>query len=578
MGTRRLIALPVFCLAVLCLVSPSRSDVLSLWDLEAVRSEPLDVKVIEDRPGIDLKFPHRELHLTYLSQKWKGQEVRIEAFVAIPAKREGKVAGVLSLHGHGGAGGMGDAVGRAREFKAVGMSISGPGQGLSTGRRDCMAHWIDTVPDPRDSFMYQYPYAAMRAITYLTSLAEVDAKRIGVIGGSMGAMCTLIVNGLDDRVTAAVPVSGCGSYGPEMEAGKTWFSRLILDALKVEMNHPGVQGFLNNIDPIHYARTQRGACLMVCGAQDEPFPITCLARTFERMPSSARLSIVYDCNHGGFSKPDVEFKMYDNVPQWTRRAFGTAHGWLHRYLDPPKPGAADRPVPKTPKLSVTEGKENTVTFSCEADSAESVQRVLLCWSLDGSFTFQKAVMNKTQEGRYELAVVLHQAERDALCAYAEVEYPDNFFLTSMPHFGGKFDVQVRRTRFPLETYRREMSTDQAIAEYRKELAAPAGSLTERLDKHYQFGKFCVAVGKPQEAIDAFEVIIQQGKDLKASSVLPNALYHQAAALVTLKQFDRAIANLERAITLYPQCKDLDGKEVPRARELLNKTRAEKRKQ
>ena len=31
---------------------------------------------------------------------------------------------------------------------------------------------------------------------------------------------------------------------------------------------------LKNLDGIHYAPTHHGACLLVCGAQDEPFPIT----------------------------------------------------------------------------------------------------------------------------------------------------------------------------------------------------------------------------------------------------------------------------------------------------------------
>ncbi|MBN1342065.1 MAG: acetylxylan esterase [Phycisphaerae bacterium] len=558
------------------------ADVRELWDLEAIRKDPLDVKVIKEEPGLDLAFPHRKLHLTYLSQKWQGQDVRIEAFVVIPLKPKDqpsdKIPAVLSLHGHGGAGSMGDAVGKAKEFKGVGMSISGPGQGLSTGRRDATAHWIDADKDVRNSFMYQYPYAAMRAITYLTQLKQVDPKRIGVMGGSMGAMCTLIVNGVDSRVAAAVPVSGCGSHEPEMAAGKTWFSRLILDALDVKMDNPGLQAYLKNLDEINYAPYQHGPCFLVCGAQDEPFPITCMARTFAKMPDSCRMFLVYDHNHGGFTKPDDKFTMYDNRAQWGRRVFGSLNWWLHHYLDAPKPGQPRSPVPKTPKLSLKVGKENEVAFTLDVDTALPVQRVLLCWSLDGSYTFHKAVMTKTSGSAYGLSVVLHQAERDVLCAYVEVEYPDDFFLSCMPHFGPKFDVKVRRTEFPLELYRREMSAEQAMAAFKKEIDDASKPLGERLWKQHAMGKYLRSVKEYDRAIQAFDDLIKRGEGKTKDTLVPTALYWKALVLNDLGRYKEAIACLERAIELYPKCDDLSGDEIPRAKKLLNEARYAQRKQ
>ncbi len=547
----------------------ARADVLKLWDMNAIRNDPLDVKVISEEPGLDGGFAHKKLHLTYLSQTWKGQPVRIEAFVVVPVKPEGKLPAVLSLHGHGGAGSAGDALNRAKEFKAVGMSISGPGQGKSTGRRDATAHWIDADKDVRNSFMYQYPYAAMRAITYLTSLDRVDAKRIGVIGGSMGAMCTTIINGLDARIAVAVPVAGGGSHAPEMRDGKTWFSRLILDALDVKMVHPGVQAYLENLDAIHYAPTQHGACLLVCGAQDEPFPITCMARTFAKMPKHCRMHLVYDADHGGFTKADAKFKMYDNRKQWGRRIFGSANWWLHRHLDPLEPGKTRPPIPATPKLSLSVGEENSVAFRLDVDTALPVQRVLLCWSLDGSYIFHKAVMHKTAPTVYELSLVLHEAERNAICAFAEVEYSDNFFLTCMPHFGEKFEVQVRRTEFPAEVYRREMSTDQAVAKFRQEMADATKPLSERLWCQYRLGKFLHAAGQTEQAIEEFDDLIRRAEGKTKDTLIPSALYQQASILYEQGKYERAIANLERAIKLYPACTGLDGKEIPRAKKLLN---------
>lgn len=571
---------------LLILSASARADVLSLWDMNAVRSDPLDVKILEEKAEPNAPVPHRLLHLTYLSQRWQGQDVRIEAFVAIPTKLKGKLPAVLSLHGHGGAGSAGDAVGKATEFKAVGMSISGPGQGKSTGRRDATAHWIDADKDVRNSFMYQYPYAAMRAITYLLSLEQVDPKRIGVIGGSMGAMCTLIVNGLDSRIAAAVPVSGSGSYEPEMRAGKTWFYSLILEALKIDADHPGVQAFLKNLDPIHYAATQHAPCYVVCGAQDEPFPITSIARTFAKMPKYCRLNLVYDLNHGGFSKPDDEFNMYNNRPQYLRRCFVSATRWLHLHLDDPAGGGKPNPaIPEMPTLALEVGKENEVVFKLAADRARTaIKRVLLCWSLDGSYTYHKAVMRSTgavkadaDRATYELAVVLHEAQRDQLCAFAEVEYPGDFFLTSVPHFGPKFVVKVRKTRFPTEVYRREMTFEQAIKEFEKEIADTSKPLSDRLWRQYDMGKFCRAAGKFDKALEIYADLIQRGQEKTKDSLVPSTLYQRALVYNDQGRRKDAIADLERAIKLYPACNDLDGGEIPRAKEFLAKIRYELRK-
>ncbi len=563
------------------LLGPSRgavsAGVLDLWDLETIRTEPLDVKVLSEKPGLDLAFPHRKLHLTYHSQTWRGKEIRIEAFVTTPLKPKGKVPAVLSLHGHGWKGTEGDAVGRAKEFKGVGMSISAPGQGLSTGRRDATAYWIDADKDVRNSFLYQYAYAAMRAITYLASLEEVDAKRIGVIGGSMGAMCTLIVNGIDARIAVAVPVSGSGSYEPEMRAKKTWFYTLILHALQIEADHPGVQAFLKNLDPIRYAPTQHGPCYLVCGAQDEPFPITSVTRTFRKMPDHCRINLVYDLNHGGFTKPDAEFAMYDNRAQWSRRCLGGANWWLHYHLDAPKADKTKPSVPKTPDLSTKLGEENALAFNLQVDTAMPVKRVLLCWSLDGAYTFHKAEMHQTSQASFGLTVVLHKAQRDALCAYAEVEYGDGLFLTSVPRFGPTFEVKVRKTPFPLEMLRREMSTEQAMAAFKKELADESLSRKERFWRQYSMGKWLRSVKEYDRAIEVLGDLIAHAKGKTKDSVVPNALYQQALVYQDVGKRKLAIANLEQALKLLPGCNDLDGGEIPRTKKLLNKLRYELRK-
>ncbi len=52
----------------------------------------------------------------------------------------------------------------------------------------------------------------MRGVDLLSSLPEVDNKRIGATGGSGGGNQTLYLAAMDDRIKAAVPVCNTGSY------------------------------------------------------------------------------------------------------------------------------------------------------------------------------------------------------------------------------------------------------------------------------------------------------------------------------------------------------------------------------
>ena len=82
------------------------------------------------------------------------------------------------------------------EFKEISAAFNGRENGyLSNGL------------DSRDNYYMKRVYlACVRSIDLLTSLPEWDGKNVIVQGGSQGGALALVTAGLDQRVTACVPI------------------------------------------------------------------------------------------------------------------------------------------------------------------------------------------------------------------------------------------------------------------------------------------------------------------------------------------------------------------------------------
>jgi hypothetical protein len=70
---------------------------------------------------------------------------------------------------------------------------------------------LDAVESPRNNNWFLLVLAARRGLTFLEQQPEVDAKRLGACGHSMGGKLTTDLAGIDPRVKVAVP--SCGGSG-----------------------------------------------------------------------------------------------------------------------------------------------------------------------------------------------------------------------------------------------------------------------------------------------------------------------------------------------------------------------------
>jgi cephalosporin-C deacetylase-like acetyl esterase len=96
--------------------------------------------------------------------------------------------------------------------------------------------------------IYQTVADLRRGLDYLATVPEVDSKRIGYYGVSMGGMLGALVAGLDTRIKAPVLVLAWGDYGTLMETSDLLNQAASSTILTPEL----VRQFMADVDPIYF--------------------------------------------------------------------------------------------------------------------------------------------------------------------------------------------------------------------------------------------------------------------------------------------------------------------------------------
>jgi dienelactone hydrolase len=74
--------------------------------------------------------------------------------------------------------------------------------------RDDSDAWIDIYPESDFSMIARWAWAAMRAVDYLVTRTDVNAKQIGITGHSRNSKSALLAAAFDERIAAVVPSRG----------------------------------------------------------------------------------------------------------------------------------------------------------------------------------------------------------------------------------------------------------------------------------------------------------------------------------------------------------------------------------
>jgi dienelactone hydrolase len=193
-----------------------RAEFLKLLDRPRV---PLDVQGGAPQNGPDELVTER---LTFASErKPDGTIERVPVYLMRPPGDAGRRPAVLVLHGTGGTkegqrAWLMELAKRGFVALAIDARYHGQrGRGIPGSRvyNEAIVRAWRTKPGEAQEhpFYYDTVWDIMRTMDYLETRPDVDPKRVGVIGFSMGGIETWL-SAVDERIAVAVPAIGVQSF------------------------------------------------------------------------------------------------------------------------------------------------------------------------------------------------------------------------------------------------------------------------------------------------------------------------------------------------------------------------------
>jgi len=227
-----------------------------------------------DRPRVPLAAETKELgeseglsqlHISFAADAAQ----RVPGIVLKQTKSAGRRPVVVALHGTGGN--KDGQLALLKELAGrgfIGVAIDGRYHGERTRAGKGSVEYNEAIlrayrTGKEHPFLYDTVWDVMRLIDYLETRADVDPKRIGIIGFSKGGMETYLAAAVDPRIAVAVPCIGVQSFRWSLDHN-SWKSRIetlqaaingaAVDAGVAEINTDFVRKFYDRIVPGIYGQ------------------------------------------------------------------------------------------------------------------------------------------------------------------------------------------------------------------------------------------------------------------------------------------------------------------------------------
>jgi dienelactone hydrolase len=226
-----------------------RAAFLKLLDRRRI---PLDVKITTSKSLGDGMLLE---HLTFASDKKPdGTIERVPTLVLRPEKATGRLPAVIVLHGTGGSkDAMMPFMKELVKRNMIGVAIdaryhgerAGGAKGAAAYNAAIVRAWTTKAGEPMEHpFYYDTCWDIWRTVDYLETRPDVNPKKLGIIGYSMGGIETWLAAAVDDRLLVSVPAIGVQSFRWSLDndqwQGRANTIKLAHEQAKKDLGEPAV--------------------------------------------------------------------------------------------------------------------------------------------------------------------------------------------------------------------------------------------------------------------------------------------------------------------------------------------------
>lgn len=269
-------------------------------------SQPLDVQVRSSRRYGAIE----EQDLTFASPKGG----RVTAYLLVPVEARGPFAGIILMHG---ATGDRRSLRRgARLLCAAGAVCLLPDAPYCGERAEAGKRLVDiTRPDEMREGVIRTVVELRRAIDLLLARPDVDPKRLGFIGSSLGGAVGGILAGVERRIAAYALLSASGSWHEAALKSTHPIARLLRFSLSKQAIARAA-AVLEPVDPIHFVpHAAPAALLFQNGRRDTTIPADC-AQAYQDAGSEPKECRWYDAGH------ELNIAAFMDRAQWLQKHLG----------------------------------------------------------------------------------------------------------------------------------------------------------------------------------------------------------------------------------------------------------------
>lgn len=259
-------------------------------------------------------------------KKADGTVERVPYLAVAPEKLKGKMPAMIVLHGTGGSkDGVASWLEEFARQGIVGIAIDARYHGDRVGGAKGSAAYVAAITKAwrtpagkpmEHPFYYDTVWDLWRLLDLLEQDPDIDPKRIGMLGISMGGIQTWLAASVDDRVAVAAPLIGVQSFRWSLEndrwQGRANTIKAAHEAAATDLGEPAVNrrvcrelwgkvipGILDDFDCPNLIRLFAGRALFVangeldnnCPAEGAKLAMAAAAEAFDAAGAKDKLEI-----------------------------------------------------------------------------------------------------------------------------------------------------------------------------------------------------------------------------------------------------------------------------------------------